>query len=248
MSEPGHRVVVAHDEAALRDAAVDVSRAGGYETVGVAEGESARVLLHSVPTPAVMIVDVALPKMLGYELCDEVTRAGLETRVILIASVYSKTAYKRNPTSLYGAFDYVEQHHIVDQLGEKIDAAIAHLPRTTRRRAKSQTGELRAVRIQKAGESRLSFRYRTSAEAVARATRLARLIVADVVLYSAEEIEVWQVNDDAAMPERLAADLAEGRRVFELRVPREIATQRDFLGDALREFVRTRERAGGEAP
>ena len=43
-----------------------------------------------------------------------------DTGIILIASVFQHTRYKRAPTSLYGADDYVEKHHIRDRLLEKI--------------------------------------------------------------------------------------------------------------------------------
>ena len=52
--------------------------------------------------------------------------------VILIASVFNKTAYKRTPHSLYGADDYVEQHHIPDMLPVKL-ARLIGLPRAARR-------------------------------------------------------------------------------------------------------------------
>lgn len=238
MSDPV-RVVVAHDESAIRDAAVEVARGAGYEVIGVTDGQSARILLRSQPTPAVMVVDVALPGVLGYELVEDAASLGLGTKIIFIASVYSRTAYKRRPSNLYGAHDYVEQHHIVDQLRDKLEAAMVSSSRSVRRRAVSNTGQLKAVRIQKAGEARLTFRYRNTDEAGERARRLARLIVADLVLYCGDEVEQW-VRDGAtadAMPQRLSEDLEEGRRVFALRVPAEIAKERDFLSEALHEVA-----------
>jgi CheY-like chemotaxis protein len=248
MSDPA-RVVVAHDESAIRDAAVEVARGAGYEVIGVTDGESARILLSSQPTPAVMVVDVALPGVLGYELVESAAALGLGTKIIFIASVYSKTAYKRRPSNLYGAHDYVEQHHIVDQLRDKLEAAIVSSTRSVRRRKVSETGQLKAVQIQKAGEARLTFRYRTPEEATERAHRLARLIVADVVLYCGDEVEKWVAAGaaDADMPERLRTDMDEGRRVFALRVPEEVAAQRDFITEALHEVAESVHREVREA-
>jgi len=236
------RVVVAHSETAIRESAVAVARVAGYEVVGVADGESARILLHSLPSPAVLVVDVALPDVLGYELCDEVQQQQLATKVILVASVYSKTAYKRRPSSLYGASDYIEQHHIVDQLADKLRHLLAAPERgpleVARRRRLSATGEHKALKIREASEARMAFRYRNRGEAIERAKGLARLLVADLVLYCGEAIQTWRAAGAAGeLPEALAADVEEGRRLYELRVPPEIASERDFFGEALQEFL-----------
>ncbi len=219
-----------------------VTRAAGYEVVGVADGESARVLLNSQPAPAALVVDVALPDVLGYELCEEVNRQQLSTKVILIASVYSKTAYKRRPSSLYGASDYVEQHHIVDQLADKLGHVLRRgdlgALEVARRRRLSATGEHKALKIREAGEARLAFRYKNRAEAMERAKGLARLLVADLALYCGEAIESWRAaGGTGELPAELAADVEEGRRLYQLRVPPEIAGERDFFDEALREFL-----------
>lgn len=232
----GRLVLVAHGEAALRESAVAVTRAVGYRVIGVADGESARLILASQPPPCALVVDVALPGALGYELCDEITRAGLPTKVILIASVYSKTAYKRQPTSLYGASDYVEQHHIVDQLVDKLGRALegsAH-PFVMRRRHVSDTGEHKAAAIREAGEGRLAFRYRTRKEGEERVRSLARLLVADLALYCGDEIEAWRKDGrPGEYPATLAHDIDEARRIFELRAPAELRAARDYFGEAV---------------
>ncbi len=241
------RVVVAHSETAIRDSAMAVARVAGYEVIGVGDGASARSLLRSVPTPAALVVDVALPDVLGYELCEEIAALGLPTKVILIASVYSKTAYKRRPTNLYGASDYVEQHHIVDQLGDKLAHAIEveGLPHAVRRRSVSETGEHKAAAIREAGEGRLGFRYRSEREAMDRARGLARLLVADMALYGGETIAEWRAAGcPGDYPDALAADVDEARRLFELRVPPEIAGAEDFFGAALRVVLKGR--GGGD--
>lgn len=236
MSQDAPRVLVAHSESALRESAVAVARQCGYQVVGVADGESARLVLRASPHPAALVVDVALPGALGYELCEEIARDGLPTVTILIASVYSKTAYKRQPGSLYGAADYVEQHHIVDQLPEKLARAMAGGgPTPPRRRHISETGEHKAEAIREAGEERLAFRYRTTREGEERARNLARLLIADMMLYGGDVVEAWRAaGADGDYPEALHADVVEARRLYELRVPVELASVRDYFGETLR--------------
>jgi CheY-like chemotaxis protein len=230
------RIVVAHEEAAIRDPAMAVAREAGYQVVGVADGASARVLLlETRPIPAALVVDVALPGVLGYELCADIAAARMPTAVILIASVYSRTAYKRRPQSLHGAHDYVEQHHVVDQLADKLARLV---PGALAAASSGDPRQREAEAIRVAGEGRLAFDYGDRTEAVERATRLARLIAADLALYCADDLRAWsQAGPGAAMPPALARDVAEGQRLFALRVPAEIAGERDFLGEALADLA-----------
>lgn len=213
-----------------------VARQCGYAVIGVGDGDSALLVLHSEPRVAALVVDVALPGVLGYELCEDIAAHELGTATILIASVYSKTAYKRQPGSLYGAADYVEQHHIVDQLPVKLERVLAGArPARMRRRPVSQTGEQKARAIREAGEGRLAFSYRSRSEGAERARNLARLLIADVMLYGGDAVQAWR--EDGARgeyPASLRDDVVEARRLYELRVPRELAREQDYFGDMVR--------------
>lgn len=238
-------MIVAHESDAIRDAALRVVREAGFEGVGVADGESARALTLSLPYPAALVVDVALPRVLGYQLCEEIRSRGIPTRVVLVASVYSKTAYKRRPSSLYGADDYVEQHHIPDQLAKKLVRLVPsaqlldNAPRSVHDMASLSASERAALDVIRcAGEDRLAFRYATREEGVERARRLARLILSDMVLYNGALVDQGIRNGD--LEARLGKDMVAGRELFALRVPAEIASVEDFLGAALAEFVSVR--------
>jgi CheY-like chemotaxis protein len=249
------RIVVAHEADDLRDAALRVVRGLGLEGVGVADGESARALVLASPPPAALVVDVGLPRVLAYQLVDEVRAAGLPLGVILIASVYSRTAYKRRPASLHGADDYVEQHHLPDQLGEKLlrllppgtttpaahaaaAAAAAHPVHAGGSNGAPPGLREESERIRKAGEGRLAFRYATPEEAMARARKLAEVIVADLLLYAGAEVDRARTRTE--LEGLLGTDLAAGRDLLALRVPAEIAAAHDYVGAALDAYVDAR--------
>ena len=97
----------------------------------VGEGRAALAALER--RPAALVLDVALPAVHAYEIVEEVKRRAPDTRVVLVASIYNRTGYKRRPTSLYGADDYVEQHHIPDALLVKLERLIGPAPRVDRR-------------------------------------------------------------------------------------------------------------------
>ncbi len=246
MSKP--RILIAHEEEAVRDAAMHAVQSAGYEGVAVADGDSALALLVSRPTPAALVVDVGLRGMAGYELCDEIAQRELPTKVVLIASVYSKTAYKRRPTSLYGADDYVEQHHVVDILAPKL-AKLVPPPMQIRARSVHDAAtltpeELReSERLRDHGDERFT-RDDGHANAVARARELARLVISDLVLYSGRDVESLLAQGGALesrrIPERLFSDLDEARRLFNMGVAKDVAGQRDFVLEALMEFLEGR--------
>jgi DNA-binding response OmpR family regulator len=122
----GPRVLVASDGGEVGGIVKDVLREGGYAPRLVREGEEAWRLIQEWQ-PRATILDVGLPGIPVFEICDRVRQdprhSGLA--IILLASVYEQTRYKRSPTSLYGADDYIEKHHLRDSLVDKVARHIA---------------------------------------------------------------------------------------------------------------------------
>jgi CheY-like chemotaxis protein len=230
-------VLVAHESDTIRETMRRLVSDAGYAVDVAADGDAA-ILLAERRHPDVLVVDVALPRLLGYEVVERLHRKGLTTRTILVASVYNRTGYKRRPSSLYGADDYIEQHHIPDELLLKIARLLppGAAPRI------GPPDPIEGAEIRRAGEGRLKLRFATPEEGIQRAQRLARLIVSDIALYNGDNFEEGLRRGDLAT--RLREDLEEGRLLFDLRVPEELRRGRDFIADALAEFVaeRTRQR------
>jgi len=259
-------IVVAHDAPSIREVTRHLLESLGWSVEAVADGAAVRSALGRREPPQALVLDVALGGVLAYELVDEVRRAALPTRVVLIASIYNRTGYKRRPTSLYGADDYVEQHHIPDQLPVKLARLLGDPPgpRAAAHAAvaapHADTPEARAIRA--AGEERLEpatpmpivAASGAGRDPVERAQRLARLIVADVALYNGDAFDRAAAapldgdgRDDGELDARLRMDLEEGRLLFDLRVPAEIRAARDFIREAIDELLAERRRARGGA-
>ena len=73
-SSPGHTVLVVEDDMDLREALVTIVAAEGYEVASAREGREALQLLESGVRPDVILVDLLMPVMDGWELCDELGR------------------------------------------------------------------------------------------------------------------------------------------------------------------------------
>ena len=179
------------------------------------------------------MLDVALPTVHAYEIVEEVKRRAPETRIVLVASIYNRTGYKRRPTSLYGADDYVEQHHIPDALLTKLERLIGPAPRAVElppahvmtheaAEIRDAGGELRWLRPP-AARSRVARRercrhddlsapsgWRGSSSPTSRSTTATRS-TPPIITATTRELEA-----------RLRLDLEEGRLLFDLRVPAEV--------------------------
>jgi len=111
------KVVIANESAAFCQAVEKVLLSEPFELFLCTDGKQALETVEKV-TPDVLLLDVALPTMFGFEVCERVRQnpALSKVKIVLIASIYDKTRYKRSPNSLYGADDYIEKHHIPDSL------------------------------------------------------------------------------------------------------------------------------------
>jgi CheY-like chemotaxis protein len=227
-------IVVAHDSEPIREVIRRLLEGVGWSVVPVSDGHAAVAALTSAGAePVGLVLDVAVGGLHAYAVVEEVRRQALPVRVVLVASVYNRTSYKRRPTSLYGADDYVEQHHIPDSLVQKLSKLLGPPPkRVAEAGPHEETAEDRLVR--KAGEARLE----APAQEVLRAERLARLIVADIALYNGDALEKHFHGQSGRgdLEARLRRDLEEGRLLFDLRVPEEVRRGRDFIGEALAEL------------
>jgi DNA-binding response OmpR family regulator len=81
----GHRILVIEDEAALIRGLKDTFSAKGFEVITAMEGETGLALALSSRADIVLL-DIMLPKVNGYEVCREVRAAGLEMPIIMLTA------------------------------------------------------------------------------------------------------------------------------------------------------------------
>jgi CheY-like chemotaxis protein len=126
---PERTILVAVEGAATKEMIQEVLMAGGYETVLASTGKEALAMLER-SSPSVALLDVGLPEIMGFELCEKIKKSERfrDLKVILVASIYDKKRYKREPESLYGADDYIERYDIQDRLLSKIELLFGKRP------------------------------------------------------------------------------------------------------------------------
>jgi CheY-like chemotaxis protein len=234
------KVLVAHEAEVIREVIRRVVEAAGWSVAAVGSGKEAVASLDAAP--AALVLDVALPDVHAFEVIEEARRRAPDTRVVLVASVYNRTGYKRRPTSLYGADDYVEQHHIPDSLVGKLEKLLGAPPRKVAPVSPHlDTPEGRSIK--EAGEHRIDP-VQDDPLVVQRAERLAWLIVSDIALYNGAALDrAPHLDQKDELEARLRTDLEEGRLLFDMRVPAEVRRRRDYIGEALERLRAERSRA-----
>jgi DNA-binding response OmpR family regulator len=246
------RIIVATDGSEMWSIIEEVLTAGGFAPRRVENGEEALGLIEEWK-PSSAVLDVSLPGTPVFEICDRVrNNAALGSMgLILLASVYEQTRYKRAPTSLYGADDYIEKHHLRDSLvpkierlqkgtGEAVPAAHAPPPPAEREEARAHRepdiDPRRAVKEQDVivREERFGPAEEEASPRDESLRRFARIIVSDIALYNQELIEDGVRKGN--LRELLADDIAEGMKLFRARAREEGAMQ--LYEEALDEFIR----------
>ncbi len=227
------KILVAHGEPEVCRSILEVCREDLDDILTCSDAAMARKLLarHSF---SVVLLDVALPGTFSFQLIEEIRATGNPPKTVLLPSVYNRTAYKRKPTSLYGADAYLELHHLSDRL---IPLLLDLLPELT----------LKSKPFRRTDEEGEERSLSPDAELAQQAVELARLLVADIALYHQEQIDQGIRQND--LEDRLADQLEEGRRLLAARIPQKELEQKDYLLEALRFFAGARQlelKAGGD--
>ncbi len=243
------RILAAHSNPETLGKIVALLTAQGYKVVTAADGIDVMVKALK-ELPFLSIVEVALPKIYGFELCKRLKMRAetKEMKFILVPSVYDKTKYRRDPVSLYGADEYIEEHDITNQLIAKIDRL--HEPRQTDKPAEPATG-IKQPEVQRPGpaaESGVKVATVPTLQAAAagderieKAKRLARTIINDIYLYNSAKLDDSLRND--TFYKTFAAELREGKKLYDLRIPQEIRNIEDFYREAIENFISARKKA-----
>jgi predicted Zn finger-like uncharacterized protein len=136
------KFVVAHESQSFCEAVMRVVANEPFLVYDSNDGGEAMAIIERVK-PDVVLLDVALPTMYGFEICEAMRQNPLlaHTKIILLAAIYDKRRYRRDPASMYGADDVIEKHRIPDELVAHIYALIESVPDELRHESAPMAGE-----------------------------------------------------------------------------------------------------------
>lgn len=249
------KILVAHDGEVIRKTIETILKEEGYEVLTASDGVEAIVKIER-EKPFLAILDVALPRIYGFEVCKQI-KSRPETkgiRVILLASIYDATRYKREPASLYGADDYIEKHHIEDRLLDKIGRLVEKPVPSPAQRLEEKPVEEKPMPSESVvtkevfKEEEISQKAIPSGrdmDAIEKAKRFARIIISDIALYNQHLVEEGlRYNNFYSL---LESEIREGRELYKNRVSPEIRSLGDYYEQAIDEFIEKKRRTLGQA-
>ena len=257
-----HTVLVGHEDPSVMKRIQAILIEGGFRVIPADDGIQAMVNATK-ELPFLAILSVSLPKIYGFEVGLRLKKrpetAGM--KIILVASLYDKDRYRREPVSLHGADAYIEDH----QLEELLVGKIASLKggegekRGAEQAGKEENAEKRPAPPQAPGTG-ISERGRevetgkkaeqpphplpttpkplASGDLVEKAKRLARTIVADIYLYNKAKVD--EAVTRGTFHATFASDLKEGLKLYESRISPEVKKQGDFFNEAIADFIEKR--------
>ena len=138
MVKPLTRVLVAEDEADIRELLVDILADAGYQVIGVEDGRKALDAARSL-RPDIVLLDVMMPAMDGFEVLASL-KAEVDTASVPVIMVTAK-AQKQDQTEAIkrGAMGYVTKPW---EAGE-IEAQVAAAEQMIRREGNTGNGNHR---------------------------------------------------------------------------------------------------------
>ncbi|MEJ2684438.1 MAG: response regulator [Candidatus Sulfobium sp.] len=234
------KILVAHSNPEILQDIRSVISPLGCEIIAAADGIDA-IVKAMKDYPFLTIMEVALPKIYGFEVCKRL-KSRPETKgmkFIMIASIYDKKKYRRNPVSLYGADDYIEEHEIPELLLDKTVGLRGHAPagspgiEAPRSPAEPQVRKERTETV--AREAVSPPDHISTDKKVEKAKRLARTVINDIYLYNTAKVEDSIKNGNFYAV--FASELREGRKLYENRVSPETRAVSDFFTEAIENFL-----------
>jgi CheY-like chemotaxis protein len=254
-------VVVADPDVETGKILMSALASWGLQPVLVHDGVEALLTIQRM-LPRAAILDAALPKMYGFQICEMVKRneSLRAMRVVLVGSVHHQDRYRRPPTDTYGADAYMEKPELPDGLASVLQrfgyplsggpqpsqppvSAAPPAPQPEAAAPPQAVAPPQAAAPAPAPAATQAPSQEAAAddglaEQRANAERLARIIVSDILLYHPEQFEEGMASGQLAVA--LESAIAEGRGFFAQRVDARVRDERDFIMDELERVAQQR--------
>ena len=263
-ADSGWIVLVADPEEARGKASAEVIRSWGVKAHLVHDGVEAMLAIQRL-MPQVVVLDAALPRMYGFQVCEIVKRnpSLKHMTVVLVGAVHDPNRYRRDPSDLYGADMYLEPPDLPDGLRPLLGPSgnapvrapepIAAIARTPSLPERPIAPPVRATPIPPASMP-ASNQTVVAAPAAApvpvasadpardeereRARRLARIAVSEMLLYQPDKFA--QAAREGTLERVLDLEIQEARALLRQRIGPEVRAEGDFVLEELHRVARER--------
>jgi DNA-binding NarL/FixJ family response regulator len=146
------RILVVDDDRGMRLLVRDVLARAGFDVTAVADGDDA-LLAFGAKRPDVVVLDVNLPRVSGYELCRRFKEADPSVRVLFLSGERTEW-FDRVAGLLLGGDDYAVKPFDPGELVARVGALLARpAPPVPERMASLTRRELQVLRLLAAGRT-----------------------------------------------------------------------------------------------
>lgn len=264
--DSGWIVLVADPEEARGKASAEAIRSWGVKAHLVHDGVEAMLAIQRL-MPQVVVLDAALPRMYGFQVCEIVKRnpSLKHMTVVLVGAVHDPNRYRRDPSDLYGADMYLEPPDLPDGLrpllgpsGNALGSAPEPLAAMARRLSPPERPIAPPVRVTPILPTSTPAPTQAAVPAPAaapvasadpardeereRARRLARIAVSEMMLYQPDKFA--QAAREGTLERMLDLEIQEARALLRQRIGPEVRAEADFVLEELHRVARER---GGKA-
>lgn len=108
------KILYAEDDAMQAKTCIDYLKRAGYKVVHAADGEQA-LWLYRRETPDLILMDVIMPKMSGFEVAKKIREEDFSTPILFISSL-THSQHAIDGFDL-GANDYIRKEVLLDEVG-----------------------------------------------------------------------------------------------------------------------------------
>ena len=112
-------ILIVEDEDYLREEIAGALERKGYHVVSAPDGKAALIALETMTTPCLILVDLMMPNMDGWELLEKVRELSVRTKLAHRALVMSGASAAQDIAHQQGA-DFLSKPFRVSELFEKI--------------------------------------------------------------------------------------------------------------------------------
>lgn len=116
------RILVVDDERTIRELVCEVLADEGYEVVGASNGAEALTALEQDGSFALVVLDMWMPVMNGWQFAAEVAGRGVSLPIVVMTAAREA----RHRAEEIGAVGYIGKPFDVDQFIEAVETAIRH--------------------------------------------------------------------------------------------------------------------------
>ena len=115
------KVLIVDDETGVRELLMDALKLAGFDPQSAGDGMSALTLLRTF-TPEIMIIDINMPLMDGFELVERLRKNGNDVPVLMLSARADRVDVTRGLT--LGADDYVTKPFGLEELVLRLRAIL----------------------------------------------------------------------------------------------------------------------------